>query len=478
MDVDRIGLIAGIGVALAIGAFVLWGPTPKPRRRGQVVGITNLEYTCFLNALLQALAACPTFTAWLQKQREKGKKGRFTASLITVSDQINGYTEDMFGDVSPIEVIMSLGPLWCFTPGHQDSHELFHVILSALQAESQPTNRKGCLSDALPRATPVITDMKGSGDPSVLRSVSCNDIAAVQMNVSNTNKINKNCNGYVVASTQSISNVPNVSLSIKPGMILARSSEIISGCSGNNMLENGSFRPWNSLCAIPLPTISPPSMELHPFSGLLTSQLQCTECKWKSSVRYDKLESISLPLPPAGNELMWRRHTLYELLARLVSSEVIQDVQCDGCGLRCMAFKTLTLGKLPKCLCLHIPRTTWSSSGMPIKRDDPVIFPETLYLDAFTFTETKKRSIQGGLQTMAYLNSHVPKHGKHQYKLRAVVEHRGQVDAGHFVCYRRGNRLGQWLYTSDTTVEKVTVTDVLASSPYLIFYERIHELPE
>ena len=111
-------------------------------------------------------------------------------------------------------------------------------------------------------------------------------------------------------------------------------------------------------------------------------------------MRYDKLESVSLPLPPVSLDFEWRKHTLFELLSRLVSSEVINDVQCDGCNSRCPAFKTLTFGKLPKCLCLHIPRTTWSSSGMPIKRDDPVIFSEFLILDPFTFAETKKRSIK------------------------------------------------------------------------------------
>ena len=40
-----------------------------------------------------------------------------------------------------MEVIMSLGPLWTFAPGHQDAHELFHVILSAIQSESHSTNR-------------------------------------------------------------------------------------------------------------------------------------------------------------------------------------------------------------------------------------------------------------------------------------------------------------------------------------------------
>lgn len=126
--------------------------------------------------------------------------------------------------------------------------------------------------------------MKGSGDPSGLKSVSSyNDIATTQEDVPTTNGMDKNCDGYAAAPTKSICNLSNASLSVKPGMILARSSEIISGCGGDRTLENGSFRPWNSLCAISLPTISAYSMELHPFSGLITSQLQCTECKWKVS---------------------------------------------------------------------------------------------------------------------------------------------------------------------------------------------------
>ncbi|XP_015597416.1 ubiquitin carboxyl-terminal hydrolase 30 homolog [Cephus cinctus] len=472
MDVERIAVFAGVGFALAVGAFVLWGPSPRPRRRGQVVGITNLGYTCFLNSLLQSLASCPTFISWLQKQHNKTQKISFTSTLVSVLEKINGFSDDLYGDVTPVEIITSLGPLWSFAPGHQDAHELFHVVLSALQAESQPVNRKGCLSDALPEGLQVISDIKGSGDPLGLRSVSCNDIAASEKHPEALTTIDKNCNDQMIASTQSVSrtSIP----SNKPGMILARSSEILTKEELVNCADKGIFRPWSSLCAIPLPSVPALSNEVHPFSGLLTSQLQCTNCNWKSSVRYDKLESVSLPLPPASAALTWRRHTLTELFSRLVTSEIIHDVQCDGCALRCPAVKTLTLGKLPRCLCLHIPRTTWSSSGMPIKRDDPVIFPEILVLDSFTFTETKKRSSQGGMQAMLILANQNTTHGKHRYRLRAVVEHRGPVDAGHFVCYRRGNRPGQWLYTSDTTVESTTLTDVLFASPYLLFYERIN----
>lgn len=55
--------------------------------------------------------------------------------------EINGYAEDLYGDVTPIEIISSLGNQWKFAPGHQDVHELFHIVLNALQAEIQSGSR-------------------------------------------------------------------------------------------------------------------------------------------------------------------------------------------------------------------------------------------------------------------------------------------------------------------------------------------------
>lgn len=89
--------------------------------------------------------------------------------------------------------------------------------------------------------------------------------------------------------------------------------------------------------------------------------------------------------------------------------------------------------------------------------------------------------MQGAVQSMVLMDQNVLEQsstsGKHRYILKAVVEHRGNADAGHFVCYRRGNRPGQWLYASDTTVEYTSLTDVLCASPYLLFYERTNPTP-
>jgi len=35
MDVERIALLAGMGLVIAITFFIFWGPLPKPRKKGK-----------------------------------------------------------------------------------------------------------------------------------------------------------------------------------------------------------------------------------------------------------------------------------------------------------------------------------------------------------------------------------------------------------------------------------------------------------
>ncbi|OAD59370.1 Ubiquitin carboxyl-terminal hydrolase 30 [Eufriesea mexicana] len=472
MDVEKVAVFASVGFAIAIAAFILWGPAPKPRKKGKIIGINNLGYTCFLNSLLQALAACPIFIGWLKKHHNNNGKVNFISTLLSLFEKINGYAEDVYGDVTPVEIISLLGNQWKFASDHQDVHELFHVVLSALQTEIQPGNRKGCLSDALPQSPIMKTDTKRFGDPLTFRSVSCYDIVSANKSPNIPNGFDRNCNSHVMSSAVSIPSIPMVYN--KPGIILARSSELLSKSVGIEESKE-SLKQWSSLCAMPVPNAPPIVVEVHPFSGLLTSQLQCSCCTWKSAVHYDKLETVSLSLPPLSPYIK-SHHTLEELLTRFVTSEIIQDVQCDGCEMRCLATKTLTLGKLPKCLCLHISRTMWSCSGIPIKRNDPIKFPEILTLDPYTFTETRKRNAQGDPEATMLLINRTTLQDKHKYQLRAIIEHRGPVDSGHFVCYRRGNKINQWLYTSDNVVESISLIEVLCATPYLLFYERINSI--
>lgn len=64
--------------------FHIKGASRLRQRRGQIAGLHNFGRTCFLNTLLQALAACPQFIAWLQLHGASDKKSLIGSLLSTL----------------------------------------------------------------------------------------------------------------------------------------------------------------------------------------------------------------------------------------------------------------------------------------------------------------------------------------------------------------------------------------------------------
>lgn len=80
----------------------------------------------------------------------------------------------------------------------------------------------------------------------------------------------------------------------------------------------------------------------HPFRGAQSSQMICTGCGYKSVVRYDKFDSISLPLPETKNIGL----SLGHLLSEYVASENLTDVTCESCDETCNHTKSVTFAKV------------------------------------------------------------------------------------------------------------------------------------
>ncbi|CAO2629147.1 Ubiquitin carboxyl-terminal hydrolase 30, partial [Lemmus lemmus] len=466
------GVIGGIAAALAAGIYVIWGPITerKKRRKGLVPGLVNLGNTCFMNSLLQGLSACPAFVKWLEEfttQYSRDQQGPHTHQCLSLTLlnllkalSCQEVTEDEVLDASCLLDVLRMYRWQISSFEEQDAHELFHVITSSLEDER----------DRQPRVTHLfdVHSLEQQSDMTP-RQVTCHTRGSPHP-TSNHWKSQHPFHGRLT------------------------SNMVCKHCEHQSPVR---FDTFDSLSlSIPAATWGHPLTLDHCLHHFISSESvrdvvcdNCTKIEAKGTLNGEKVEH--------------QRTTFV---------------------------KQLKLGKLPQCLCIHLQRLSWSSHGAPLKRHEHVQFNEFLMMDLYKYrllghkpsqhgpkasenlgpalelqdaqAAPKPGLSQPGAKTQIFMNGTcspsllpalpspmafslpvVPDYSSSTYlfRLMAVVVHHGDMHSGHFVTYRRSppsaknplSTSNQWLWISDDTVRKASLQEVLSSSAYLLFYERV-----
>lgn len=134
-------VVLSVSILTAIGAYVLFGPEPKDRRkRGYPGGLVNYGNNCFANAIVQCLAASSIFIQWLEQNLENNQLAQILHDLI---QSINGQTITYSDDSTVATLVDRMRqPRWLNPYEQQDSHEFFVALINCLTNSSQITPTK------------------------------------------------------------------------------------------------------------------------------------------------------------------------------------------------------------------------------------------------------------------------------------------------------------------------------------------------
>ncbi|EFX64527.1 hypothetical protein DAPPUDRAFT_66136, partial [Daphnia pulex] len=181
------------------------------------------------------------------------------------------------------------------------------------------------------------------------------------------------------------------------------------------------------------------------FAGQQRSCLRCAVCR-KESVTFEPFFNLSLPIPPSNSQC-----SIMECFQLYTKPEQISGWSCPFCKNKKGASKTIDIWEVPPVLVVHLQR--FYNDGIWRKRLNMVDF------------NLNDLDLEGVVKSKKSLYS--------RYKLYAVSNHYGTMDAGHYTAYCKNAEYNKWFKFDDQDVMEISGNEVRSAAAYILFYTAI-----
>ncbi|KAK6454777.1 uncharacterized protein RJT20DRAFT_129362 [Scheffersomyces xylosifermentans] len=226
------------------------------------------------------------------------------------------------------------------------------------------------------------------------------------------------------------------------------------------------------------------------FQGQYLSQLRCLECGL-SSTTYNAFSILSLPIPEKLGYSSSQSVSLNDCLQEFTATELLDDNNkwhCPRCKKFTKSTKKITITRLPQVLIIHFKRFRMTPTGYFNKLDTFVKYPVNETLDLTSYWPKVGTSVNSNIKESEL----VPKEKEEQilatlptrnqqpafrYKLYGVANHFGNLTTGHYTSYvhkENDKKSKGWCYFDDAKITyNCKESQVLNKNAYCLFYQRI-----
>lgn len=434
---------------------------------GQVGGLSNEGNTCFMNSVLQSLASSKELHKFIEENVSSSPPPPFTLALKTLLDDINGKYGSRGSEFSTRHLLSKMpnGPKQNFFTGYnqEDAQEFYQLVMRIVEKEHKS----------------LVLSRESTPGPQKEKDSQPRFVPLQPGFLSGSENLGALGHVYVPAH-QVDPNVPD-----SEGLVMP--IEIIT-----------------------------------PVDGISAERIGCIACGEVGGIRYSTTSGLSLNLP--YDQGLYTSYDLHKLLDEWIKPEIIDDVNCNRCGLQQTkefilqsleqsssekltadftkrvseidlelskdyvtdeVFEKLTIKRMvrktrkskqillsrpPPLLCMHINRSVFDpNTYMVMKNSKNVEFPAILDLNPIV-AGPAEINMDARLSFKRPAESDAPQNQNLLYNLKAVISHYGTHNYGHYICYRKFR--GTWWRISDESVYVVSEGEVLNSQgTFMLFYE-------